>query len=207
VSIKVVRETHDTPEYVSQRLAAAGGYNRFGEPNYRAVWGWNRLTLIGGKWEQTTDGPATECAYRWVPKYPQVNRWHIERWVPPEDYGSRWTWGNGGTMEKELGPYPWRGEYEHSCVIEGPRGEFVQLTPTIVEHIARSIEWSRRHWNKGLERKRLYDREAKKDDEYLRWADMVMDDNPTWSYTPHTYIPANLKEKMNGSPSTSDGAI
>ena len=145
MSIQVVRETHDTPEYVSQRLAAAGGYNRFGEPNFRVVWGWNRLTLIGGQWEETSDGPATECAYRWVPKYPQVNRWHIERWVPPEDYGSPASWAM--QEEKELGPFPRRGDYEHSVVIEGKRGEFLQLTPTIVEHIAKSIEWSRRRWN------------------------------------------------------------
>jgi hypothetical protein len=109
--------------------------------------------------------------------------------------------------ERELGPFPCRGDYEHSVVIEGHSGEFLQLTPTIVEHIAKSIEWSRRRWNKRLERKRLYDREARKEEEYDRWADMVMDDNATWSYTPHTYLPAKLKEKMNGSTDTSISAV
>ena len=35
----------------ARALALAGGRNRFGEPNYRAVWGWSRLDWIGGKWE------------------------------------------------------------------------------------------------------------------------------------------------------------
>src|SRR5712692_7117717 len=49
--ILVVRETHDTPETVAHRLERAGGLNRYGESNYRAVWGWNRLAWIGGKFE------------------------------------------------------------------------------------------------------------------------------------------------------------
>ena len=49
--IRVLRETHDTPEEVARRLEAAGGRNRFGEANYRVIWGWNRLAWIGGKFE------------------------------------------------------------------------------------------------------------------------------------------------------------
>ena len=193
MSVKVVRETHDTPEYVTERLTRAGGWNRFGEPNYRCVWGWNRLTPIGGKWE---DKGVVEL--RMEPKYPQVNRWHIEKWVAPEVYGSPEFWEL--TTREEgvlaLGPYPSRGDYEHCFTLEGLNGEFLQLSPTIVEHIARRIEHSCVVWNPRRERTRLYDREVEKDKEYDRWADMVMDDNATWSYTPHTYLPAKLKEKI-----------
>src|ERR1700732_4793868 len=75
--IRVLRETHNTSENVAQRLERAGGINRFGEPNYRAVWGWNRLAWIGGKFEE--DDPATGSLLREVvelrrePKYPAVN--------------------------------------------------------------------------------------------------------------------------------------
>jgi len=178
---------------VAERLARAGGYNFLGQPNYRCVWGWNRLTPIGGRWE---DNGRVEL--RMEPKYPQLNRWHIEKWCPPEVYGPPEKWRLETKEEgiEALGPFPDRGEYEHVMVIEGPRGEFLQLTPTIVEHVARTIERSRADWNKKRERKRLYDREARNDQEYDRWADMVMDDNPTWVYTPHTYMPAHLKEKI-----------
>ena len=191
--IRVLRETHNTPTNLGNCLAHAGGLNWFGEPNYRAVWGWNRLTPIGGRWE---DNGRVEL--RQEPKYPQANRWHIEKWCSPEVYGSPAFWEL--TTREEgilaLGPYPSRGEYEHVMVLEGRRGEFVQLTPTIVDYVARAIERSRSHWNAQVERKRLYDREARNDQEYLRWADMVMDDNATWAYTPHTYLPAHLKEKI-----------
>lgn len=191
--IKVVRETHETPEYVTERLIRAGGLNRFGEPNYRAVWGWNRLTLIGGEWEQDNlDGKPAAYAMRRVPKYPQLNRWHLEKWVAPEVYGSPWTW-NGSVQERELGPYPYRGEYEHAFTLEGPHGEFIQLSALAVEYIAQAIEKSRAYKPK---KRTLYAREAKKDKDYLTWAEAIMDDNATWAYTPHTYIPASIKEKI-----------
>src|SRR6266568_3689561 len=128
----VIRETHDAPESVTRGLRLAGGVNRFGEANYRAVWGWNRLAWIGGKFEERD--PATGSFLREVvelrqePKYPAVNRWHIERWLPPEAYGSPRAWYTQ-TIEREngvsipaLGPYPSRGEYEHCFTLEGPRG-------------------------------------------------------------------------------------
>src|SRR5690242_15144526 len=47
--VRILRETHEAPLSLQLRLAHAGGLNRFGEPNFRAVWGWSRLTWIGGK--------------------------------------------------------------------------------------------------------------------------------------------------------------
>ncbi len=182
--ILVVRETHDTPETVAHRLERAGGLNRYGESNYRAVWGWNRLAWIGGKFEDRDEHGALlreRVELRWEPKYPAVNRWHIERWLPPETYGSPRVW-YAQTVEREngisipaLGPYPSRGEYEHCFTLEGPRSEFIQLTPTIAEHIARAIEWSRR-FPRANQRTVLYNREARADCSYEQWAFDVMDD-------------------------------
>src|SRR5258708_33279169 len=112
----VLRETHETPESVAHGLELAGGINRFREPNYRAVWGWNRLAWIGGKFEERD--PATGSLLREVvelrrePKYAAVNRWHIQRWGPPEVYASA-NAGYAQTIERQngasiasLGPYP-----------------------------------------------------------------------------------------------------
>ncbi len=184
--IRVLRETQDTPEGVARRLRSAGGINWFGEANYRAVWGWNRLAWIGGKFEERD--PSTGSLLREVvelrqePKYPAVNRWHIERWVPPEVYGSPRAW-YAQTVEREngvsipaLGPYPSRGEYEHCFTLEGPRGEFIQLTPTIAEHVARAIEWWRKY-PRAKNRNRLYEREQRADRHYEQWAFDVLDDS------------------------------
>ncbi len=181
----MIRETHEPPENVIRHLERAGGINRFGEPNYRAVWGWNRLAWIGGKFEERD--PATGSLLREVvelrqePKYPAVNRWHIERWVPPETYGSPRAW-YAQTVEREngvsipaLGPYPSRGEYEHCFTLEGPRGEFIQLTPTAAEHIARAIEFSRCA-PRARGRRALYAREGRRDRAYESWAYDQLDD-------------------------------
>src|ERR1700722_10205243 len=90
--ISVIRETRVASEDVARELLLAGGMNRFGEANYRAVWGWSRLDWIGGKWED--HDPHTGTLLREVielrrePKYLPHDRWHIERWMPPESYGS-----------------------------------------------------------------------------------------------------------------------
>lgn len=195
--IEVVREVHETPQSVAQRLKVAGGLNRFGEANYRVVWGWNRLTWIGGKF---TDHDANGNLIREVvqlrqePKYPLVNRWHVERWSPPEVYGSPRLWYRQ-TLEREdgesvpaLGPYPCRGEYEHVFTLQDARGEFVQLTPTIVEQLARAIEFSRRA-PRAKSRAALYEREARLDREYEQWAYDVMDDAaPAFHGVPHSVV-------------------
>jgi hypothetical protein len=110
------------------------------------------------------------------PKYAQVNRWHIERWCPPEMYGSPEEWMLLTTENgvPALGPYPSRGEYEHAMTLEGRNGEFIQLTPTVAEHIARIIERSRdRNKLAGLAQKR--NREARNGQNYLRWAYDVLE--------------------------------
>jgi hypothetical protein len=182
--IHVLRETHEVPPEIAARLKSAGGLNRWGEANYRVVWGWNRLGWIGGKFEDRT--PTGQflrevVELRREPKYAEVNRWHVERWVPPEAYGSPRTWyaqtveHAGGQSVPALGPYPARGEYEHCFAIQGLGGEFVQLTPSIVERVAQAIEWSRGR-PKSNRREKLYEREARQDREYEQWAFDVMDD-------------------------------
>lgn len=181
--IHVLRETHEPPASVAQRLAFAGGRSIFGEPNFRAVWGWNRLGWIGGRW--TDHDPATgsvlreTIGVRLAPKYFPHNRWHIERWCAPETYGSPEQWARN-TLEIEdgrnipaLGPYPSRGEYEHVFTLEDSRGNFLQLTPTMIERLSRMIEFSRAA-TKQQSREALNAREARRDREYDSWADAVL---------------------------------
>jgi hypothetical protein len=188
--IVVIRETHEPPESVTRALELAGGRNPFGEPNYRAVWGWNRLAWIGGKFED--HDPSSGSLLREVvelrqePKYPAVNRWHIEKWLPAEAYGSPRAWWAqtvevaDGRSIPALGPYPVRGDYEHCLTLEGPSlkgksGEFVQLTATAAEHITRAIEWSRKH-PRAKSRHSLYEREDRADQSYEDFAYDILDD-------------------------------
>lgn len=139
--IEITRETYEAPAWASQRLLTLGGKNRFGDPNYRLVWGWNRLEWIGGKFEdRDSEGRLIRevFALRREPKYPNANRWYIEQWLPPEKYGSpvNWyrqtrEWDEGGIAQ--LGPYPERGEYELCCVIETGDAEFAQLESYMID--------------------------------------------------------------------------
>ena len=181
--IQVIRETHDAPNDVARELALAGGRNLFGEPNYRAVWGWSRLDWIGGKWEDRD--PANGALLREVvelrrePKYVPHDRWHIERWMPAESYGSPAEWysqtfeiANGRNVHA-LGPYPSRGDYEHCFTLEGPRGEFVQLTSAAARHIARAIEVSRSA-PRSRKRQSLDERARREEREYEAWAEAML---------------------------------
>ena len=149
--IRVLRETHEAPAAIQQRIACAGGINRFGEPNFRVVWGGSRLTWIGGRWtDHDSSGNLVREAIelRQVPKYLPHDRWHIERWAPPELYGPPERWYDetaeteNGVRVPALGPFPARGEYEHCFTLETAAGDFLQLTTSACDWIVRAIKWS-----------------------------------------------------------------
>jgi hypothetical protein len=118
---------------------------------------------------------------RQEPKYIPAERWHVERWMPPEAYGSPEEWF-ARTVETEdgiripaLGPYPSRGEYEHCFTLEGPRGEFLPLSATACDWIVRAVAWSRRQ-ARGDGRQAIAAREARRERSWDRGADDLLDD-------------------------------
>lgn len=182
--IRVTREIHEADASVCERLARAGGVNLFGEPNFRVVWGGSRLGWIGGRW---TDRDAhgnvirERIELRQEPKYVPENRWHIERWMPPDTYGTREEWYTR-TIETEdgirvpaLGPYPSRGDWEHCFTLEKADGEFMPLSPEVCDWVARAIDWARRIPN-GMARMAIARREAAREREWERIADDLLDD-------------------------------
>jgi len=182
--IRVIRETHEAPVELEERVARAGGWNRFGEPNFRVVWGWSRLEWVGGKWtDRDANGNVIResVELRRVPKYFPHERWHVERWMPPETYGSRKSWWEstiereGGILVPALGPYPSRGEYEHCFTLSGAKGEFVQLDAAACETIVRAVEWARRQGSR-TGRRALARREEASERAWDRRADDVLDD-------------------------------
>jgi hypothetical protein len=154
--IEVVRETHDTPEQVAAAVERAGGYNTFGEPNFRVVWSMNRLELIGGRWfdyDNSHNQLRSVIEMRRVPKYwLNPNRWILEIWVPAEMYGPPefWDYSTRGDEEEgymlQLGPYPERGEYEQSFTLE-TNGEFAPLTADGMTRTLRAVKWAKAQGN------------------------------------------------------------
>jgi hypothetical protein len=169
---------------VEERVAVAGGFNRLGQPNFRVVWGAARLTLVGGRW---TDRDAhgnvirERIELREVPKYLPVDRWHVERWIPPEVYGSRDDWYQrtseveDGIRLPALGPYPSRGEYEHCFTLETAAGEFVPLTASACDWVVRAIAWARQQ-TRGAGRAAIVKRESRRELESDRAISDMLDD-------------------------------
>lgn len=117
---------------------------------------------------------------RQVPKYLPVNRWHIERWMPPEAYGNREEWCRETTEYQHgvaipaLGPYPSRGEYEHCFTLE-KGGEFVQLDATACDAVVRAIEWARR-MPRAVSRAAIVEREQRRQRDWDQAADDLFSD-------------------------------
>jgi hypothetical protein len=182
--IRVTRETHEAPAAICERIARAGGTNRFGEPNFRVVWGGSRLAWIGGRWvDRDAHGNVIREAIelRQELKYIPAERWHLERWMPPEAYGSPEEWF-ARTVEVEdgiripaLGPYPSRGEYEHCFTLQSAEGEFVPLGPAVCDWVVRAVEWARRQ-PRHAGRQAIASREARRERDWDRGADELLDD-------------------------------
>jgi len=182
--IEVTRENHEAPAELQARLERAGGCNRYGEANFRVVWGWSRLAWIGGKWTDTDASGNVirqRIEMRELPKYFPFDRWHIERWMPPETYGSPELWYSQ-TIEREdgilipaLGPYPRRGEYEHCFTLQDVGGEFVPLSPAICEGIVHAVEFARARPAQE-HRAAIEKREERREQEWESHADAVLDD-------------------------------
>lgn len=187
-------------------LTAYGGLNRFGEPMFRIVWGWNRMVQRGAVWHDSVRGDIAE--YRWMPKYGEDkgNRWIIETWLPPEAYGSPWRW------EREMkdpdsglltdGPYPSRGDYECVCILEVEKpatlfcgnGKQVFVTEAMelsMGFIEGAINELRRKQGKTLNQRRqaIVERERLKDLAWESRADAILDNAmpPVWAQQPHSY--------------------
>jgi hypothetical protein len=159
---KVIHEYNkEVPDWVDSELRKFGT-NIYGEPIYRIVWGESRLELIGGLWEDRNGeqearliindrGESRDinlvrevAEYRRIPKY-GIPRWILEKWLPPEHYGDPLVWEmtrDEKTGLLPLGPFPQRGEYEHSFTFEA-LGEYIPITPETVSGIARLIEAGR----------------------------------------------------------------
>lgn len=134
MKLAVTRETHECPRHIQNRVAAAGGTNHYGEPNFRVVWSGARLAHIGGWWtDRAENGDITREVFelREVPKYmPPWDRWIVESYRPPEWYGSPLGW-EMVTREYafpqfkatspsllSMGAFPNRGDYEMCQILD-----------------------------------------------------------------------------------------
>lgn len=167
------------PEYHS-RLRDIAGMNRFGGNNFRIVWGQTEREIVGGTWQMPTgktklrlkpDGQlgllpeVYEIAeMRYILKYDGKPCWFLERWFPPENYGTEFQWFRENTDPKSglplLGPYPDAGYYECCMPLTRSTGEAIELNDYVIDALVPLIlrthettEWERRAARNALREK------------------------------------------------------
>ena len=95
-------------EYVDH-VNRIGGFNRYGEPNFKIVWGQNETDLVYG-----VDANGKRGQHL-ILKHGGVPAWFIDCWKPPECYGGPELWYSlTWDWESDLpgiGAYPERGLY------------------------------------------------------------------------------------------------
>lgn len=198
-SLKDAIEHHACPEHVVEELRLAGGANRFGEPNFRVVWGWDRLVQMSGEWQEfeqfvarltdkttgyseartITKLKSSVVETRTVPKYLPGNCWHLESWRPPEDYGSPEMWSKLGeevigkmTIDTS-GPYPYQGEYELCYPLTGDgtsHGTPIPLVGSVVSDICQMIRASKERFTYLQRRAAIEQRLRREDDGFVEKA-------------------------------------
>ena len=161
------------PKHFQDFCLRIGGKNRFGGPNWRVVWGPDRREMVGGAWCDP-DG-TVRIEMRSVLKYDSKPVYHLEKWCDPVMYGDPDAWERENALILDglvplmgiqiIGPYPWRGEYEHSFALSG-RLYFYTLEKLIKLNIqSREISVEERKQERARQ-----DEKKKKD-----WMDMVVD--------------------------------
>jgi hypothetical protein len=190
-------EHYKCPDDVQKWLVLAGGTNRFGEPKFRVIWGFDRIVPITGSWEdwEETEVPdlhplakpgamrkqitlkSSVVETRMVPKYLPGNCWFLECWRPPEEYGTPESWRkageevNGGMTVDTAGPFPSRGEYELVMPLTDTgtyQGEPMPLSTMVVSLIVQLIRKSKEDFTPSQRKAAIEQDAARKDNEFTR---------------------------------------
>lgn len=187
-------EHHACPEFIQARLTAAGGINRFGEPRFRLVWGYDRIVPITGQWEEWEESQifdpfskagsrkqirlkSSVIETRKVPKYLPGNCWHLECWRPPEEYGTPESWRKageeviGGVTVDTAGEFPSMGDWElvMPLTVDGTyRGEPIPLSPGYVTMVVDLIRRSKEDYTMSQRKAAIEQEAARKDMEFTR---------------------------------------
>jgi hypothetical protein len=103
------------PVEFERRITEAGGRNRYGNPNFRIIWGQTETCVRGGFWPATDNSPEF-TGYREVLEGSGVPCWILQMWKAPECFGTPLQYfmenRDESTGLQVLGDYPWKGRYD-----------------------------------------------------------------------------------------------
>ena len=107
-TIPGLEKRYPAREYV-EHINRIGGFNRYGDPNFKIVWGENETDLVYGVDANGRKGQHV------ILKHDGIPAWFIEVWKPPECLGTPETWyqltWDWDADAPGIGPFPERGLY------------------------------------------------------------------------------------------------
>lgn len=172
------------PAFFDTSLRHIGGDNPLGEPFLRVSWGWDAKVF-------RNENP-NALAYPGM----FLNRWILEKWLPPEFFGtpeewekSRYFMSADGKKIDSLGPYPRQGRYGYvhafyAAGIDGTKlGDYIELGEavlTFVEIMLPSIQFTqtpeRSAENYFALQEQMANEEARLWEEAEQYADILADE-------------------------------
>jgi len=97
------------PDWFQSRLTRVGGTNKYGQPNFKLVWGESETMRDGGYFKRDD-----YLGYRDVPAIGE-KCWALMMWEPAEKHGTPYRWYKDNTDEATglvtLGQFPYHGRY------------------------------------------------------------------------------------------------
>lgn len=110
-------QLHKCPQVFADRINRVGGFNLYGEPNFKIIWGMggdkSAIFRAGGEW--AGGGQVTRKGYRDL-LLSGDPAWVLLQWQAPEKYGKPQSYYvanyDEATTLQTLGEYPYRGRYE-----------------------------------------------------------------------------------------------
>jgi len=187
-------ERRQCPPEFHQRLRDIGGINRYDGNNFRVVWGQTERDIVGGLWMEPTGKlkmqlnprgqiiqvpEVTEIAeMRLVMKYDGRACWFLERWFPPETYGTETQWFRENACPRSglplLGPYPSAGFYEACYPLVRSDGGAIELNDYVLDALVPLIirsqavsEWERRALRAAMREKRAAEEHDRRVQRYV----------------------------------------
>lgn len=109
------------PKEYQDRITKVGGTNRYGEPNFKVVWGEAHGTKAGGYWEHEGFTGYRDIFLNDTPC------WLLLEWHDPIEYGSPTLWYmdnyDQATGLQTLGDFPYRGAYQVLFILRDTKFE------------------------------------------------------------------------------------
>lgn len=170
---------------VENEINSISPRNPYGNPVYRCVWSADVLHWAAGWWNVWDQNTGALIRRVWearkVPKYQQAARWMIEKWMPPEFFGSRENWAAATEILSvqngwlpELGPYPAEGDYVSIWTCADAEGKFMQVTPTLAKY---AVELNMLPLPSAEQMKsEAARRKEHEDDQFVKYIDNIMGD-------------------------------